>query len=103
MDTEVLSDEVPIPRELENIKIGDGFEGRIDQVRLYEVGIPGRSDHTGTPSVLKDFIDDGGHNACGQVYVPADINEDCYVDLKDVGELALAWLSCSDVTNSSCN
>ena len=32
----------------------------------------------------------------GQYYDPADVNQDCYVDLNDLGELGLAWLTNSN-------
>ena len=40
-------------------------------------------------------------NACGEdgIYLEGDINEDCYVDGKDMAELASQWLKCTDPAN----
>ena len=39
----------------------------------------------------------------GTVYLDADLNKDCYVDIMDLKVLAEQWLRCSDPANSSCN
>lgn len=86
-----------------NVRIGsdeqfDGvreFNGLIDEVRIYEIGLP-------ADMVMARFIADGGSNSCGLDFIPGDINEDCYVDVSDFAQMAESWLMCNDVTNSNC-
>ena len=43
--------------------------------------------------------------ACGDnatVYLPGDINKDCYINFGDVGEFCSEWLRCTDPENSNC-
>jgi len=35
-------------------------------------------------------------------YPPGDINKDCYVDLRDMAEVADSWLECTDPNNTDC-
>lgn len=92
-----------IDRNDYNIRIGsddqfDGlrdFEGLIDEVRLYEIGLPG-------DKVLELFISEGGSHSCGQTFLPGDLNTDCYVTLEDFAILAQNWLTCNDITNLEC-
>ena len=37
------------------------------------------------------------------IYVPQDLNQDCYVDLADLAELAGQWLQCNDQWNPDCD
>ena len=42
---------------------------------------------------------------CGQagtVYLPGDLNRDCYVNLEDLEILALEWLKCTDILLADC-
>jgi hypothetical protein len=86
-----------------NVRIGSDeqfegirdFNGLIDEVRIYEIGLP-------ADKVLEQFIADGGSNSCGQTYLAGDINQDCYVTLADFTQMAENWLGCTDVTNASC-
>jgi hypothetical protein len=79
----------------ENIGYPRTFNGLIDEVRIYEIGLP-------ADRVLADFVNDGGYNSCGQVYKATDFNQDCYTNLLDFAELAAMWLECSDITEPSC-
>jgi hypothetical protein len=38
----------------------------------------------------------------GTQYKAADINQDCYVNLKDVAVLGQEWLKCTDPNNAAC-
>ncbi|MFA5292183.1 MAG: LamG-like jellyroll fold domain-containing protein [Phycisphaerae bacterium] len=86
-----------------NVRIGsdeqfDGqreFNGLIDEVRLYEIGLP-------ADKVLEQFIADGGSHSCGTTYLVGDINKDCYIDFADFAQMAENWLKCNDVANSNC-
>jgi hypothetical protein len=71
------------------------FDGLIDEVRIYEIGLP-------ADMVLDQFIADGGHDSCGGNYLPGDLNKDCYITFADFAEFANSWLDCTDVTNSRC-
>lgn len=71
------------------------FPGMIDQVRIYEIGLP-------ADRVVNLFREDGGKNSCSQ-NLSGDINGDCYVDFTDFAEMALNWLKCNDVGNSQCD
>ena len=71
------------------------FNGLIDEVRIYEIGLP-------ADMVLDLFIADGGKNSCGLDYIRGDVNGDCYVNIADLSEMAANWLDCNDVTNSAC-
>ncbi len=84
-----------IPRDGGFLSLG-GFEGRMDHVRIYDVGLSGQV-------VLDQYIADGGGSSCGQVYEPTDLDQDCYTGLADLAVLAVDWLECSDITNSICN
>lgn len=70
------------------------FGGMIDQVRIFEIGIPAES-------VVELFREDGGKNSCAQNLV-GDLNGDCYVDFADFAEMALNWLKCNDIGNLRC-
>ena len=83
--------------------VGREFNGRIDQVRIYEIGLPETSDHPGTPSVVSEFRADGGHNSCGLDYIPGDVDQNCYVELADFALVALNWLSCNDIGEAACD
>ncbi len=86
-----------------NVRIGsdeqfDGqreFAGRMDEVRLYEIGLTDEQ-------VLDLFIAEGGSNSCGQNFLPGDVDGDCYVTLDDVAILAQNWMECNDITNPAC-
>ena len=80
----------------ENLEYATSFNGRIDQVRLYEIGLP-------ADKVLEQFIGDGGSNSCGQVYLATDVNKDCYTNIEDLALMAADWLKCQDVTNPLCS
>jgi hypothetical protein len=80
----------------ENLEYATSFNGRIDEVRIYEIGLP-------ADRVLQEFIDDGGSNSCGQVYLASDVNEDCYTNIVDLALMAADWLKCQDVTNPLCS
>ncbi|MCD4831394.1 MAG: hypothetical protein K8R02_06250 [Anaerohalosphaeraceae bacterium] len=43
-------------------------------------------------------------DVCGDWgYAPSDLNEDCYVDFKDIAILAENWLDCTDPTDTRCS
>jgi len=92
-----------IDRNQYNVRIGsdeqfDGdreFEGLIDEVRLYEIGLS-------ADKVLALFISEGGSHSCGQDFLPGDLNGDCYVTLEDFAVLSQHWLECNDITNLQC-
>ena len=71
------------------------FVGMIDQVRIYEIGLP-------ADMVVDLFRADGGKNSCSE-NLAGDINGDCYVNFADFAEMALNWLKCNDVGNSQCD
>lgn len=79
----------------ENIGYERAFNGLIDEVRIYEIGLS-------ADKILAEFVADDGYNSCGQIYKKTDINRDCYVNLLDFAEIAAMWLECSDVTEPSC-
>gem|GEM_PF-1083039 len=76
-------------------KTGREFEGDIDEVRIYEIGLP-------YDRVVELFRADGGKNSCPE-NLPGDINEDCYIDLFDLAVMASNWLQCNDVGNPLCD
>jgi hypothetical protein len=59
----------------------------------FDIGFDG-----GTAVVLANVVDNEPY--CGDGvshgYYAADVNQDCYVDLSDIAEMALVWLQCSD-------
>ncbi|HBG27884.1 MAG: hypothetical protein A2Y10_07270 [Planctomycetes bacterium GWF2_41_51] len=71
------------------------FSGMIDQVRIYEIGLP-------ADRIVELFREDGGKNSCGQ-NLTGDINGDCYVDFADFAEMAFNWLKCNDIGNLHCD
>jgi hypothetical protein len=79
----------------ENLGYERSFNGLMDEVRIYEIGLP-------ADRVLADFMADGGTSSCGQVYKITDVNQDCYTNLLDFAEMAAKWLECSDITEPSC-
>jgi concanavalin A-like lectin/glucanase superfamily protein len=84
-----------LPRDYGFLSLG-GFEGRLDHVRIYDVGLTGQV-------VLDQFIADGGSSSCGQVYELADLNQDCHINLMDLAVLAIDWLSCTDIADPACD
>lgn len=70
------------------------FNGQIDEVRIYEIGLPAYR-------VVDLFREDNGRNSCSQG-LPGDVNGDCYIDMADFAEMALYWLKCNDVGNVLC-
>jgi Concanavalin A-like lectin/glucanases superfamily len=88
--------DITAPFELngDNLKIGDGWNGNIDMVRLYDRGL--------NQKLIRDqFVADGGSSSCGQVYSTADLNQDCYINLTDVALMAAEWLDCTDIANTA--
>ena len=65
------------------------FNGLIDDVRIYDVGLS----HA---EVLKLYISQGGSGTCGEVYKAADMNQDCAINLADFAMFAFEWLDCRD-------
>ncbi len=48
----------------------------------------------------------GPSHSCGepgQVYLTADLDKDCYVNLKDLAILAADWLECTDLSDPACS
>ena len=88
--------DVIFPRSGDNFKIGDGFNGYIDQVRLHDVGLNGEM-------ILNQFKADGGNNSCAQKYTITDLNQDCYVNIADFALFVMDWLECHDITNPNCD
>jgi PKD repeat protein len=66
------------------------FSGVIDQVRIHNVGLP-------QSKIREQYIADGGTTICSE-YLVGDIDNDCYVNFKDVAALAENWLKCNDIT-----
>ncbi|MFA5293337.1 MAG: LamG-like jellyroll fold domain-containing protein [Phycisphaerae bacterium] len=66
------------------------FSGVIDQVRIHNVGLP-------QAKIREQYVADGGTTICPE-YLAGDINNDCYIDFKDVAVLAENWLKCNDIT-----
>jgi hypothetical protein len=79
------------------------FGGLIDQVRIFSAAVPSRSEHTGTPGIVEMYRADGGHDNCGGVYLPGDVDEDCYITLVDLALLSTRWLDCNDIANVDCD
>ena len=71
------------------------FNGLIDEVRIYEIGLP-------ADRVLDLFIAEGGQNSCGLDYLVGDVNGDCYVNIFDFADMAANWLRCNDIANPIC-
>jgi hypothetical protein len=47
-----------------------------------------------------------GLRTCGDsdsVYLEEDVNQDCYVDLKDFAFVGADWMQCTDPTNPDCD
>ncbi|MGA2916289.1 MAG: LamG-like jellyroll fold domain-containing protein [Sedimentisphaerales bacterium] len=86
---------VDIGEDDEHESEGRSFKGLIDEVRIYEIGLPANM-------VLQQFIADGGHDSCGRTYLPGDMNKDCYINFADFAIFAESWLHCNDVTNLHC-
>jgi len=65
------------------------FDGLIDDVRIYDVGLS----HA---EVLELYASQGGSGTCGKVYKAADLNQDCAINLADFAMFAVEWLDCRD-------
>ena len=82
----------------------DGIrDGTIDEVQIFEIGVPWRSDQEDTISVVKIYRDLDGHENCGGNYLPGDIDESCYVDIADAKVMAQEWLECSSIDREGCD
>ena len=87
------------------------FGGMMDEVRIYSIGLPHRSDAPEaapvTPhnarSVVSLFRASCPHDNCGGRYSPGDMDQNCYIDLADVLYLANRWTDCSDIGNVYCD
>jgi len=67
--------------------IGGGYtDFGLSEVRFY-----------GTPGPSLDVCGD-----VGTVYLDADVNQDCYVDMADLTQIASQWLKCTDPVNTLC-
>jgi hypothetical protein len=87
------------------------FGGMLDEIRIHDIGLPHRSDAPedgaidgdNARSVLSIYRSTNGHKSCvdenGDTYLVGDVNEDCYVDMKDVKQMAQEWLECNDIGN----
>ena len=97
IDVQVLANEdtipeggpgaLPLPSQIEHIVICPG------NLELHEL-----------PLFVDAFVIDN-EEYCGQVgtiYLPADINRDCQVNLDDFAQVAAQWLSCSHPGDPSC-
>ena len=71
------------------------FNGMIDEVRIYNVGLS-------EAEVIKLFAAQGGSGACGLTYIPADLSQDCVVNIEDFAMFASVWLDCTDITGLGC-
>ena len=64
----------------------------------------GFSNDTGNSWVINYLMIEPTYcGASGTVYLNGDINEDCYVDFKDVAELTNDWVKCTDPNNTDCS
>ena len=79
------------------------FGGMIDEVRIYDAAVPYRADAEGTPGIVELYRADDGHDSCGGVYLPADLDEDCFVTLADFALLAADWMDCNDIATPDCD
>jgi hypothetical protein len=97
-------DEVPIGGH--DMWIGKGFRenypddafqfaGRIDEVKLFQAPL-------NLAKVRKDYIDAGGGTSCGSIFEPADINQDCYVNIEDMALFVLKFMDCTDIADPDC-
>ena len=65
------------------------FNGLIDEVRVYDVGLS----HA---EVLKLYASQGGSGTCGKVYSAIDLSQDCVINFVDFAMFASDWLDCRD-------
>ena len=59
------------------------------------------SDGQNAEIVIRDFKFVASDGNCS-IYLPGDINMDCYVNMDDFLELVSMWMYCNDVTNPDC-
>ena len=71
------------------------FMGRIDEVKLFQAPL-------NLARVRKDYIDSGGGTSCGSIFEPADLNQDCYVNIEDMALFILKFMDCTDITDPDC-
>lgn len=74
---------------------GNGFAGRIDDVKLYQVPL-------NAERVLAEYIAGGGSNSCGGKYSATDLNQNCHNDIGDFAVFAAVFMDCIDVTDPAC-
>lgn len=74
---------------------GNGFVGRIDDVKLYQVPL-------NAAKIIAEYAAGGGSNSCGGKYAATDLNQNCYHDLGDYAIFAAGYLECNDIANPSC-
>ena len=72
------------------------FAGRIDEVKLFQAPL-------NAAKVQKDYIDAGGTTSCGSTFEPADLNQDCYVNLEDLALFISRFMECTDIADPDCN
>ena len=72
------------------------YRGRIDEVKLFQAPL-------NAAKVRKDYIDTGGGTSCGSIFEPADINQDCYVNIEDLALFVSKLMDCTDITDPDCN
>ena len=72
------------------------FAGRIDEVKLFQAPL-------NVTKVRKDFIDAGGQTSCGSIFKPADLNQDCYVNIEDLALFVSKFMDCTDIADPDCN
>lgn len=85
-----------LPLDGSYLVFGNGLDGRLDQIRLYDRGLT-------ADRIWDEFISDGGTNSCRQQYSLSDLNKDCGVDVLDLAIMASEWLVCSDLTDPLCD
>jgi hypothetical protein len=71
------------------------FAGRIDEVKLFQAPL-------NAAKVGKDYIDAGGGTSCGSTFEPADINQDCYVNIEDMALFVSMFMECTDISDPDC-
>ena len=79
----------------ENTGSSQHFDGMIDEVRIYNVGLS-------EAEVIKLFTAQGGSGACDLTYAAADLSQDCVINLADFALFASVWLDCTDITGMGC-
>ena len=77
-------------------------DGIAPVIKLIHINSDGADHRMLFDNVRVDGLRNDHPDSCPGVILPGDLNEDCYIDMTDLGIFVAGWLSCNEPTNPNC-